>query len=215
MEGDAHPSRVALRSARERTLEHLSEAFRKDEIGLDEFESRVDRAYGCATSEALAMLVADLSARETIEPVDGPPRGEIEVRTVAVVPEKPARGNRSVAVLSNLERRGKWSLRNRARALAVLGNVELDLREVDLADGVTEIVVRAVLGNVEIVVPPELAVECEGGGFLGSFAVLNRTPTDGGARTLRVVGSAVLGNVEIRTLPRSAPLHAPRLPPRM
>jgi hypothetical protein len=94
----------------------------------------------------------------------------------------------------------------------VLGNIELDLRDVTFPDGVTQIHVRAVLGNIEIVVPPHLPVECEGTGILASFAALSRMPAEGTATgpVLRIVGSAVLGNVEIRTLPRGlASSHAP------
>jgi hypothetical protein len=61
-------------------------------------------------------------------------------------------------------------------------------------------------------------VECEGTGILASFAQLNRMPAEGSSSgpVLRVIGSAVLGNVEIRTLPRGLSPAEPRpraLPP--
>ncbi len=56
---------------------------------------------------------------------------------------------------------------------------------------------------VEIVVPPHLSVECEGRALLGSFSEVNRVPAEGAADgpVLRVIGSAVFGNVEIQTRP--------------
>ena len=48
------------------------------------------------------------------------------------------------------------------------GNVEIDQRDVTLGPGVTTLKVHAVLGNVEITVPPSLIVDCEGTGVLGS-----------------------------------------------
>ncbi len=51
--------------------------------------------------------------------------------------------------------------------------------------------------------------------LLGSFAELNREPAEGGGigPVLRIVGTAVLGNVEIRTLPRGASAHGERALP--
>jgi hypothetical protein len=192
MKGERHPARLAVAEARERVLERLSDAFAQDQLGLEEFEARVDGAYQASTEPGLTALVRDLA------PLPALPRAEI----VTTVVSSPA--PRVLAVLGNVERRGRFRLVSGYRATSVLGNIELDLRDVVLPAGVTEIRVRAVLGNIEITVPPQLAVECEGTGILASFASLNRLPAEGGedGPVLRIVGSAVLGNVEIRTLPR-------------
>jgi hypothetical protein len=47
-----------------------------------------------------------------------------------------------------------------------------------LPAGVTTIQVSALLGSVEIIVPPNLAVESEGSSILGSFEGLQRVPHD-------------------------------------
>jgi hypothetical protein len=211
MRGERHPARLHITEARERTLEQLSEAFAQDELGLEEFEARVDRAYQAGNEQGLSELVTDLSQRTLAV------RSEVAVAPSSALALPSERGPRILAVLGNVERRGRFQLPNGCRVSSVLGNVELDLRDVVLPDGVTQIHVRAVLGNVEIVVPPSLAVECEGSGILASFAALNRVPPEGesGGPVLRIVGSAVLGNVEIRTLPRGLPLMrggSPALP---
>ena len=202
MEGDRHPARLAVTRAREQVLEQLSDAFAKDELGLDEFEARVDGAYQATTELGLRALAKDLStslapSTELVPATTG--QGTQTALAVAG-----ARAPRVLAVLGNVERRGRFHVPNGYRATSVLGNVELDLRDVAFPDGVTQIHVRAVLGNIEIVVPPDLPVACEGSGILASFAELNRMPAEGVAAgpVLRIVGSAVLGNVEIRTLPR-------------
>ena len=204
MQGERHPARLAVTEARETVLEQLSEAFAKDELGLEEFEARVDRAYQASTEEGLRLLIRDLSA------APAPARTELAAAApIAALAVGGGRPPRVLAVLGNVERRGRFQVPNGYRATSVLGNIELDLRDVSFADGVTEIYVRAVLGNIEIIVPPTLPVECEGSGILASFAELNRLPAEGSGAgpLLRIVGSAVLGNVEIRTLPRgvSAP----------
>ena len=40
MQGERHPARLAVTAAREQVLEQLSEAFAKDELGLDHYEGR-------------------------------------------------------------------------------------------------------------------------------------------------------------------------------
>src|SRR3954464_9055445 len=76
-----------------------------------------------------------------------------------------------VSFLSSTEREGRWQLPRRFRALAVLGNVELDLRQADVGYGMSVIEAVAVLGNVEIKVSPDVTVECDGDSFMGSFTL--------------------------------------------
>lgn len=213
MQGEKHPARRAVSAARDQVLEQLSDAFAKDELGLDEFEARVDDAYRASTEEGLALLVKDLAPPAFAAPTSS------GATTALAVPGERVR--RVTALLGNVERRGRFRLSDGYRVLSIMGNVELDLRDALLPDGVTTIFVRAVLGNIEITVPPTLPVECEGSGILASFAELSRMPAEGSGTgpSLRIVGSAVLGNVEIRTLPRGvSPLQdrsAPRaLPPK-
>ena len=205
MQGERHPARLAVTEARGQILEQLSEAFAKDELALEEFEARVDSAYQASTEPGLRMLVKDLS----VATASVLPRAELVTSSAATATALAVSGGRPprvLALLGNVERRGRFQVPNGYRATSVLGNIELDLRDVSFPDGVTEIYVRAVLGNIEIVVPPSLPVECEGSGILASFAELNRLPAEGSGTgpVLRIVGTAVLGNVEIRTLPRGA-----------
>jgi hypothetical protein len=204
MQGERHPARLAVTVARDQVLEQLSEAFAKDELGLDEFEARVDSAYHAATEEGLQALVKDLSPQPLAAPTSS------GATTALAVPGD--RAKRVTAVLGNVERRGRLRVPSGYRVLSVLGNVELDLRDASFPDGLTVIHVRAVLGNIEITVPPTLPVECEGSGILASFAEVNRMPAEGsaGGPALRIVGSAVLGNVEVRTLPRGVALPSER-----
>jgi hypothetical protein len=192
---------VALRAAREDAIEQLSDAFARDVITLEAFEQRVDQAFACQQVADFDGLVRDLGPRHAQA------LARVERALPVPVSESVARVERvALSVLGNVERRGRWSLPRYGRALSVLGNIELDMRDVVFPPGVTELVVNAVFGNVEIVVPPELAVETSGSGILGSFASMCRVPRDlGGEPLLRIRGSAVFGNVEIRTWPRALP----------
>jgi Cell wall-active antibiotics response 4TMS YvqF len=106
-----------------------------------------------------------------------------------------------VSFLSSNEREGRWPLPRLFRALAVLGNVELDLRDAEIGYGLSVIEAVAVLGNVEIKVPPDVAVDCDGDSFMGSFTVKyegRASPAMANReRMLRVTGSAYAGAVTV------------------
>ncbi len=203
MRGEQHPKHAALRSARDQTIEQLTNAFTRDELGLDEFEQRLNQAYAAEEPFALAALVRDLSPETAVtetELVASPSSA------LAAVERPAAQGQRAVAILGAVERRGHWHIARSSGALAVLGSVVIDLRDVTLPPGVTTIEVSAVLGSIEILVPPHLAVESHGSSILGSFEGVQRVPRDADADlpVLRVQGRAVLGSIEVVTRPDDA-----------
>lgn len=67
-----------------------------------------------------------------------------------------------VAPLSSEERKGRWRLRRRSGAFALLGGVVLDLRGALLEAGEVDLVAWAVLGSVTVVVPEGIPVESMG-----------------------------------------------------
>ena len=106
-----------------------------------------------------------------------------------------------VSFLSSNEREGRWQVPRHFRALAVLGNVELDLREAEVGYGLSVIEAVAVLGNVEITVSPDIAVECDGDAFMGSFTLKyagRASPSMANRdKIVRVTGSAYAGAVTV------------------
>jgi hypothetical protein len=95
--------------------------------------------------------------------------------------------------------------------LGVLGGTSLDFRDALLGPGITDLNVLVALGGVDIIVPPEMAVDVNGMAVLGGFEHETDTPLrhDPNLPTLRVQGLAVLGgvNVEVR-LPGETPRQA-------
>ncbi len=181
-------------------LERLSEGFARDELSMEEFEVRVDRAHSAASLDELATLLEDLA-----------PEGEAALaiaspeRLAARPSESAPRERLAVAILGSVERRTVGPLPARPVVLSVLGNVELDLRDIELPPGVTELHVRSVFGNVELTVPTHVCVRCRGTPILGSFAQLQRAAADpSGQAELRVTGVAIFGNVEVRARPSRA-----------
>ncbi len=90
--------------------------------------------------------------------------------------------------------------------------MELDYREALLGPGVMEVMAVAVLGNIEILVPPGLYVECDGMAVLGNVEHVEDLPVevDPDGPMLRIRGVSVLGNVEVRVRYPGETAHAAR-----
>lgn len=115
-----------------------------------------------------------------------------------LVPER--RG--AVAILSNCRRDADWTLPRLFRVFTFWGNTELDLTNVLLGPGTSVIDIRCIMGNVEINVPPDLRVESEVDAVLGSAEVRREiaSTTSPDAPTVRIIGSAFLGSIEIKVV---------------
>jgi hypothetical protein len=177
----------ALAEARERAVARLSEAFALGRIEVEELDRRLTLAHAASTRADVECVLADLG--------DTAPRA-------ALAPQGENAEHREVvtAVLGCVERTGSWVVPERLHVAAVLGCARLDLRNAVLAPGETVIDVSAVAGCVEIVVPPDMAVEVAGTAMLGGFADANRRSTRATtSRVLRVIGRAVLGGVWVQT----------------
>jgi hypothetical protein len=106
-----------------------------------------------------------------------------------------------VSFLSSNEREGRWNLPRRFRALAVMGNVELDLRTAEIGYGLSVIEAVAVMGNIEITISPDITVESDGDSLLGSFVLKYEGRASPAAanrdKVVRVIGTAYLSSVTI------------------
>ena len=83
----------------------------------------------------------------------------------------------AVAILGSSSRKGRWTPPGTLRAFSLLGSVNLDFREADLLDE-TDVDVFALLGSVNIIVPPSVDVDVSGIGFLGDFAGASNNARD-------------------------------------
>ena len=193
---------------RERTIDRLCEAFADDRLALDDFERRVALAHAATSPAELDGLLADLrrpttsgAPQRVAEGTDErhPVPGGDRARVPTAPPHDLADQNVVVAFLGGGERRGPWTVARTNWAIAVMGGVELDLREAVLAPGVTEVNVFAFWGGVEIVVPPDVRVECSGVGIMGGFdhEQTARSTDDPDAPVVRIGGWAVMGGIEV------------------
>jgi hypothetical protein len=113
----------------------------------------------------------------------------------------------TVSFLGNQTRQGEWILPRLFRAVSVMGNIVIDLTRARIAAGTSHIEVWCVFGNIEIRVPPELRVECDGSTIAGNF----ESETKGhlayspDAPLVRITGTALLGNVEVKVVDPNEP----------
>jgi hypothetical protein len=117
-----------------------------------------------------------------------------------LVPNPPSAAG-VVSFLSSNEREGRWPLPRQFRALAVMGNVELDLRAAEIGYGLSVIEAVTVMGNIEITVPPDITVECDGDSLLGTFVLKYEQGANPAVasrdKVIRITGTAYAGAVTI------------------
>ncbi len=128
------------------------------------------------------------------------------VVAAAELPTTPARG--IVSFFSENRKEGRWAVPNHLRVLSVFASVKVDLREAVLQHRETVIEAISVLAEIQIIVPPDVIVECDGDAFMGSFTLSESkrrgkvtTARPPGAPVVRVMGSAYLANVTVKVRP--------------
>lgn len=102
------------------------------------------------------------------------------------------------AFLGAVERRHVSQAFRGGRATAVIGAVEIDLRDCQVAGETAIVDVSVMMGAVEIRIPREWTVESRVSAMLGAFEDGTDRPVDPAAKRLVVRGSAFMGAIEIR-----------------
>jgi Domain of unknown function (DUF1707)/Cell wall-active antibiotics response 4TMS YvqF len=176
---DAEREHVALR---------LREAGGEGRLTLEELSERVELAYAART-------VADLEALTT----DLPAAGTAAAPAALPEPAPPEKAGWVVAVMSGADRRGSWRPRGRTRAVALMGAVDIDLREAQIDAPEIRITAVSVMGGVTVIVPEGVRVE------MGGFALMggNSSPRDPGpegpgAPVVRVSAWSLMGAVDVK-----------------
>ncbi len=187
-------SPVDLRTARDQAIAVLSDAFAHDLIEVDEFERRLTLAHQATTLPEIADTVSDLTVSTSATAL-------VPALTAVPVVAGGGESDRVMAIFGGVERHGAWRVPSHLQASAVFGGMSLDFREAVFAPGVTEVHVVALMGGVQLIVPPGLSVEVSGTAVMGGFGHVERTPVqaDPDRPLLRVHGLAIMGGVAVET----------------
>ena len=169
---------------RDQALERLRAAAAEGGLTFQELVARTGRVHAAGTPREVEAVTGDLPATPS-RPVPASP------------------GPRwLVAVIGNERLTGRWTAPPRLAAVAVLGDVIVDLRDAKVRGEQLSIQATALVGDVYVLVPPGATVEMSGVAVLGrkKFAVEPAEYTLA-VPVLRVSAVAILGDVIVATQP--------------
>ncbi|MFI1730255.1 DUF1707 domain-containing protein [Streptomyces acidicola] len=185
---------------RERVAEQLRDALAEGRLDMEEFEERLDATYKARTYGELAPITRDL-----------PGQGAVAPPSVSMVKEPAEPGSWAgriiggegsstwgVAVMSGFERKGFWTVPRRFNSFAFWGGGVIDLRDANFADREVTVNCVAIMGGMQVIVPPGVEVEVRGIGIMGGFDHREEgVPGDPGAPRVIVTGFAFWGGVGV------------------
>jgi hypothetical protein len=182
------PRPPALRASdadRERTADALRQAAGDGRLTLDELDERLHTAYEARTRAELERLVEDVA-------VAAPPHR---------VPVRRGEGGARwlLAIMSGVDRTGRWRLAPRCTVLNVMGGSDLDLNEAELSDDRTELRIYSIMGGADVYVPEDMNVEVSELAFMGGNRVeLGDSRPDPGGPVLRVRLFSLMGGTDVK-----------------
>jgi DUF1707 SHOCT-like domain len=164
---------------REATVARLRVAGGEGRLTLEELAERVGLADAARTRGELDALTADLPLTLAAPRIERKDRGWI------------------VAIMGGAERKGRWRPARQTNVVTVMGGAELDLREAELADGVS-ITAVTVMGGIGIAVPEGVSVEMGGFAFMGANGgPRDNLPPSPDAPVVRVRAFSLMGGVDV------------------
>ena len=132
---------------REQVVVRLRDASAEGRLTLEELADRTALAYTARSHAELAPLTEDL------------PVPRLSSR------RKPVRW--MGAVIGEVERRGRWRIRDRTRVVMGIGDCHLDLRTAELDGDEVTVTIFQIIGDTTIVVPRHVDVELSGFFLIG------------------------------------------------
>ncbi|MFN8147893.1 MAG: DUF1707 domain-containing protein [Candidatus Nanopelagicales bacterium] len=192
---------------RERVAGLLRDAYAEGRLSHVEHDERLTKTYEATTYADLVPLLADLPVPPGSLPVPG--AGQVVAVTGPALPVSaeggvvvvdPSRASQavghSVAVMSGVERKGRWVVPESSNAVAIMGGVVFDFTDAILTAQTTEITVFAVMGGVDVKVPEGIDVRIDVFGFMGGSNGPSDSPPPG-SPTLVFKGLAMMGGLNV------------------
>ncbi|QFZ24853.1 DUF1707 and DUF2154 domain-containing protein [Saccharothrix syringae] len=180
---------------REKVAQVLQRAHGEGRLDLHELDERLASAYAAKTYGDLVPLTADLGIPSPAL-LPTPVQQHLPASRVGGTPGSA----NSFAFWSGVERRGDWVVPVTHNAVAIMGGVVIDLTRARFAQQETTINAYALMGGIEVIVPPDVTVRVDGIGFMGAFedSTHKGEPTVPGGPVVRVTGFAMMGGVEVK-----------------
>lgn len=187
---DDSPALRASDADREQAAALLRDAAADGRLTLEELTDRLERAWSATTRQELLPVTADLVA-----PGEGDPLGAAAAPAAKTL----RRTSWFVAVMGGSSRRGRWRVGERVHALAVMGGVDVDLRNAILESGEVRITAIAVMGAVDVCVPEGVEVEVNGFVLMGGKDERVEGVPRPGAPVVKVRALGLMGGIDVHT----------------
>ncbi|MBJ3812091.1 DUF1707 and DUF2154 domain-containing protein [Streptomyces flavofungini] len=187
---------------REKVADALREALAEGRLDMEEFGERLDAALQARTYGELAPLTRDLPSAVAPAPKvsmvkrsEGEESDEIDWDERIVGGEPSSSG--AIAIWGGFNRKGGWTVGRLFTSFAMWGGGDIDLREARFAE--RDVVIRcfALMGGIQVTVPPELNVTVKGFGIMGGFSDEATGPGTPGSPRVVVTGFALMGGVGV------------------
>lgn len=190
--------RARLRAAdADRELVHqiLAAAMSNGNLTPAEYEDRAGKVVVAKTFGELDELTDDLPVGQLGVPI--PFRGEAgATRVTSGSGLQPVQ--HTFALMSGSRVGGRAAVGDSLTATAVMGGVEIDLRQVEFTAPSLTIRCTAIMGGIDITVAPDVSVETHGLAVLGGFDSNADGAGTPGAPSVRVTGLALMGGVSVK-----------------
>jgi DUF1707 SHOCT-like domain len=192
-EQDSSGSDVRASDAeRDAVVTRLNWAVGEGRLTMDEFSGRLELAYAARTRGDLDPLLRDLPAGS---------EGAVAAAggTAVVGGGSQGTGTRwNISPIGGIRHRGHWRVPRHTVAIGVLGGVDVDLGEAELAAPEVMITKVSIIGGVSVRVPPGMRVEVSNFSILGGRNVNLGGPLCPDAPVLRIRSFSVIGGVNVR-----------------
>lgn len=196
MEGTHDPSQMRISDAdRHKVAEVLRDAAGEGRLDLEELDERLEATYSAKVYADLVPIVADLPGHTTSVPAVRP--GASPVRQP---PADAPHYSTSLALMSEQKRHGVWVVGHGHQAVAIMGGIEIDLREAVFTEPEAVITANALMAGIDIIVNPWTRVQVDGIGVMGEYRQgRDRVPAELGPDSplVRVRGLALMGGVKV------------------
>lgn len=181
---------------RERVAEALREALAEGRLDMEEFEERLEAAYKARTHAQLEPLVRDLPVPGSAAPDPLPASAAARTGWRQRIGGTPT-SRVGIAILGGFQRKGTWTAPRNFTAFALMGGGEIDLREARFEGRETVIRCFALMGGVNVIVPPDVETHVGGIGIMGGFDHSGTADGEPGAPRVAVTGLALFGGVSV------------------
>jgi hypothetical protein len=163
---------------RDAVIAQLNQACAEGRLTLEEFSARLEQALAARTRGDLELLTSDLPSGDHVP--------------------RPARHRRVMLGVLFDSRLGRPAVENEITAVAVLGDVRIDLSKARVTSNEITIRAYAILKDVEIIVPDGVAVDLSGVAVMGDNAnMVPPVPVGASRFVVKIDGHAILGDVEV------------------